>query len=288
VGRWQPAATVVHAYPFSATSAGELALLGLAVGIVGTLIGSGGGFILTPALLIAYPRAKPDLVTAISLVVVFANAAAGSLAYARQRRIDYRSGLQFALAALPGSIAGALIVGVVPRGAFDVIIGALLGGLAIALALGGRRALTEHAAARATPRKLTDSRGVSYAYAVPVRRGIIYSGAVGFVSSFLGIGGGVIHVPLMVTMLGFPTHIATATSHFVLAFMAAAGSITHAIAGTFAGGVGLRRAAALSAGALVGAPLGARLSTRLSGAAIRRVLALGLALIAARVITQAL
>jgi uncharacterized membrane protein YfcA len=74
----------------------------------------------------------------------------------------------------------------------------------------------------------------------------------------------------------------------VLAFMAAAGSITHAIAGTFAGGVGLRRAAALSAGALVGAPLGARLSTRLSGAAIRRVLALGLALIAARVIMQAL
>ena len=42
----------------------------------------------------------------------------------------------------------------------------------------------------------------------------------GFVSSFLGIGGGIIHVPLMVAALGFPVHVATATSDFVLANMA--------------------------------------------------------------------
>jgi uncharacterized membrane protein YfcA len=278
----------VHVYQFTPTIAGELALLGFGVGIIGTLIGAGGGFILTPALLIAYPRDKPDLITAISLVVVFFNAVAGSVAYGRQRRIDYRSGAQFALAALPGSIGGALLVGVMPRGPFDVITGALLGGLALALLVGGRRPLTEHAAASATPRRMTDASGVSYAFAVPVRRGILFSVLVGFVSSFLGLGGGVIHVPLMVTMLGFPTHIATATSHFVLAFMAAGASVTHAIAGTFAHGTGLRRAAALAVGVLVGAPLGARLSTRISGAMIRRVLSIGLALIAARVITQAL
>ena len=278
----------VYVYPFTPAIAGELALLGFAIGIVGTLVGSGGGFILTPALLIAYPRAKPDLLTAISLVVVFFNATAGSLAYRRQRRIDYRSGTQFALAALPGAIGGSLVVGLVPHRPFDVIMGVVLGGLALALLLAGRRPLTGHAAAHGTPRHLVDSSGIEYRFAVPVRRGILLSVLVGFVSSFLGIGGGVIHVPLMVTMLGFPTHIATATSHYVLAFMAAAGSITHAIAGTFANGIGLRRAAALSAGVLVGAPLGARLSRRLSGAAIRRVLAVGLALIAARVIVQAL
>jgi uncharacterized protein len=278
----------VHVYQFTPTIAGELVLLGFAVGIIGTLIGAGGGFILTPALLIAYPLAKPDLITAISLVVVFFNATAGSLAYGRQRRIDYRSGAQFALAALPGSIGGALLVGVVPRGPFDVITGGLLGGLALTLLVGGRRALTAHAAANARPRRMTDASGVSYEYAVPIRRGILFSVLVGFVSSFLGLGGGVIHVPLMVTMLGFPTHIATATSQFVQTFMTAAGSLTHALAGTFAHGLGLRRAAALSVGVLVGAPLGARLSRRLSGAAIRRVLASALALIAVRVIMQAL
>jgi len=123
---------------------------------------------------------------------------------------------------------------------------------------------------------------------VALRRGVIYSSAIGFVSSFLGIGGGVIHVPLMVTQLGFPVHIATATSHFVLTFMAFTGSATHAISGTFAGGIGLRRAAALSVGVIAGAQLGARLSRRLSGELIRRVLGLALLAIAVRVAGQAL
>ena len=113
----------MHAYPFTLVIAVELVLLGFAVGTVGTLVGSGGGFILTPVLLIAYPHAKPDLITAISLVVVFFNALSGSFAYRAQQRTDYRSGLQFAAAALPGSIAGALVVGLVPTAPFDAIMG---------------------------------------------------------------------------------------------------------------------------------------------------------------------
>jgi len=54
---------------------------------------------------------------------------------------------------------------------------------------------------------LTDRAGETYTYTVPLRRGALYSLAVGFLSSFLGIGGGVIHVPLLVRALGFPTHI---------------------------------------------------------------------------------
>ena len=107
---------------------------------------------------------------------------------------------------------------------------------------------------------------------------------VGFVSSFLGIGGGVVHVPLLVGLLGFPTHIATATSHFVLAFMALVATLTHVLSGTFHHAVGLRRAAALSVGVVVGAQLGAKLSQRLSGAVIERLLALGLVALGARLI----
>lgn len=278
----------MHVYPFTLDIAIGLALLGFAVGVVGTLVGAGGGFILTPVLLLAYPRDKPDLITAISLLVVFFNALSGSLAYSRQERIDYRSGLQFAAAALPGSVAGALVVGLVPTHPFDVIMGVILAALALLVLQGGTPSLTPRAMQSATPRSLTDADGVTYDYAVPVKRGILYSTAVGFVSSFLGIGGGVIHVPLMVTQLGFPVHIATATSHFVLTFMAFTGSATHAISGTFAGGVGLRRAAALSVGVIGGAQLGAKLSQRFSGALIRRVLGLGLLAIAIRVATQAL
>jgi uncharacterized membrane protein YfcA len=86
-----------------------------------------------------------------------------------------------------------------------------------------------------------------------VRLGAALSVVVGFVSSFLGIRGGVVHVTLLVTVLGFPTRIATATSHFVLAGMALVATLTHIFTGTFHHAIGLRRAAALSAGVVFGA-----------------------------------
>jgi uncharacterized protein len=277
----------VHVYPFTPTIAMELALLGFGVGTVGTLVGAGGGFILTPVLLIAYPRTKPDLITAISLVVVFFNALSGSFAYRKQKRIDYRSGLQFAAAALPGSVAGALVVGLVPTKPFDVIMGVVLAALAALVLSGGTGGLAPNPGGARTPRSITDAAGRTYDYAVPMSRGIGASVFVGFVSSFLGIGGGVIHVPLMVAALGFPVHIATATSHFVLTFVAASGSVTHVLSGTFANDIGLRRAAALSVGVIGGAQLGAMLSQRISGPLIKRVLGGALLLIAVRVTTQA-
>ncbi len=117
-----------------------------------------------------------------------------------------------------------------------------------------------------------------------MRLGALLSVGVGLLSSFLGIGGGIVHVPLLVTVLGFPTHVATATSHFVLAFMALVATLTHVAAGTFSHGVGLRRAAALSVGVVVGAQVGAQLSRRLSGRLIRRLLSAGLVLLGVRLV----
>jgi hypothetical protein len=256
-------------------------LLGLAVGAFGTIVGSGGGFILTPILLLLYPHERAATLTAISLTAVFFNAASGSAAYAQQRRIDYRSGLAFAAAALPGSVAGALVVGSVPRSLFDVLMAAMLLGLAAWLLIGepsGTRAIR----GTRVPRVLTDRYGSTFRYDVPLYRGIAYSSVVGFVSSFLGIGGGVIHVPLLVRALGFPTHIATATSHFVLAIIAGGGAVTHVFAGSFAHRHGIRRAIALSVGVVAGAQLGARLSLRASGQLVETLLGVALLVLATR------
>ena len=103
-------------------------------------------------------------------------------------------------------------------------------------------------------------------------------------SSFLGIGGGVLHVPLLVTVVGFPTHVASATSHFVLACMALVASLTHVFTGTFHHGIGLRRAAALSIGVIAGAQLGAMLSQRASSRLIQRLLAAALLALGARLV----
>jgi uncharacterized membrane protein YfcA len=261
-----------------------LALLGALVGVFGTLVGAGGGFILTPVLLVLYPTASPTTVTSISLVVVFFNALSGSIAYARQRRIDYRSGVAFAAAALPGSVIGALVVAFAPRRLFDALMAVLLASLSVWLIIGRRVRGDPLRRQPGTPRTITDRQGQTYRYRVSIRRGVVYSVGVGFVSSFLGIGGGVIHVPLLVRALGFPTHVATATSHFVLANMAAIGSVTHILTGGFADGTGLHRAAALSVGVVGGAQLGAWISQRIHGDVIQRLLAVALAALALRLL----
>jgi uncharacterized protein len=270
---------------FTAQTAILLVVIGFAVGAFGTVVGAGGGFILTPILLLLYPHDSAQTLTAISLTAVFFNAASGSAAYARQRRIDYRSGIVFALATVPGAIGGALLVGDVSRQVFDSIMGAVLAALAVWLIAGERWPLPQ-ARRHLERRTLVDRAGEAYEYRVPIRRGAIYSLGVGFLSSFLGIGGGVIHVPLLVRALGFPTHIATATSHFVLAIMAGTGTITHLVLGSFHHH-GLRRTVALSVGVVTGAQLGAHISLRLHGRAIHWLLTVALLALSARLLSGA-
>jgi uncharacterized protein len=273
--------------PFTTETAILLGVLGLGVGAFGTLVGAGGGFILTPVLLLLYPHDSAQTLTAISLAVVFFNAVSGSIAYARQKRIDYHSGLVFGAATIPGAIGGALLVGVTPRNVFDVLMATVLMVLALSLVLGGDRERSSDGGPAGVPRVLTDRGGRTHAYRVRLGRGALASLAVGFFSSFLGIGGGVIHVPVLVRLLGFPTHVATATSHFVLAQMAGAGTITHVVNGSFSHGHGLRRTAALSVGVVVGAQLGALTSLRTDPVLIERLLAVALAGLSIRLVVLA-
>jgi uncharacterized membrane protein YfcA len=83
-------------------------------------------------------------------------------------------------------------------------------------------------------------------------------------------------------LLNFPVHVATATSHFVLAIMALTGTLVHIASGTFEHGV--RRTALLAAGVLLGAQFGARLSNRVGGKWIIRGLAIALVFVGIRLI----
>lgn len=260
-----------------------LPLLGLGVGALGTLVGAGGGFILVPVLLFVYPNDPPAVITTISLAVVFLNALSGSLAYARQGRIDYRSGLLFAAAAVPGAVLGAWAVRFLSRGLFNLVFGVLL--LAIALIVALRPVPHSHERKHRPgewARTLVDRVGYRYRWSYRVEVGTALSVLVGFISSVLGIGGGIIHVPVLVMLLSFPIHIATATSHFVLAITAFAGTLTHVLTGEFA--AAWSRTVLIGVGALAGAQLGAALAPRARPAVITRTLALGLALVGVRLL----
>ena len=105
---------------------------------------------------------------------------------------------------------------------------------------------------------------------------------VGFFSSLLGVGGGFIHVPLMTAVLHFPVHVATATSQFVLGFMALEGSSVHIVSGDIGWDENLAKAGVLAIEAVIGAQGGARVSRHLPPLVITRILAVTLVIVAAR------
>jgi uncharacterized membrane protein YfcA len=129
---------------------------------------------------------------------------------------------------------------------------------------------------------VVEADGTRHVFSYRPAIGILLSVFVGFASSLLGIGGGIIHVPALVYLLNFPAHVATATSHFILVFMALAGTAVHLASGALA--KGLPRALALGAGAVVGAQFGARLSERVQAHWIIRSLGAGLAFVGIRIL----
>jgi hypothetical protein len=261
--------------------------LGFVVGAYGTLIGAGGGFVLVPVLLVMYPHESPEIITCISLAVVFCNALSGSVAYARMGRVDYRSGLLFSAAAVPGAILGALTTAHIPRQTFDAVFGVfMVCGSCYLLYRPGIEDLTPHAKdGRHIVCNLVEANGHRHSYSYNLSKGLLISFGVGFMSSCLGIGGGIIHVPALIGLLSFPVHVATATSHFVLAVTALAGTAVHIATGSFTRGI--YRTISLSIGVLAGAQLGAVLSSRVQGAWIIRSLAVVLGLVGIRILWSA-
>jgi uncharacterized protein len=262
-------------------------LIGLFIGAFGTLIGVAGGFLLVPILLFLYPEDSPSAITSTTLTVAFFNALSGSIAYARQRRIDWRSGLWFSMTAVPGAVLGAYITSLLGRGVFQYVFGAILLAVAGYLLLRPAGRMTGGFLLKwQTARRITDCQQHNHIYAFNLPLGITIAFFVGIIAGMLGIGGGIIHVPALTQVLNFPAHIATATSHFMVAITTLAAVVTHLVSGTFGGDIG--RALVLSAGAVIGAQFGARLSQRVTGKLIVRLLGIGLAIVAVRLLVAPL
>lgn len=260
-----------------------LAFIGLFVGAFGTLIGAAGGFLLVPILLFLYPDETPASITSITLTVAFFNALSGSIAYGRLKRIDYRSALFFALTAIPGAILGAFIVTYLSRSVFQYIFGAIL--LVVSgylLARPGKKLTGGFLLRWPSRRYVTDAQQNAYSYSFNLPLGMTIAFFVGVLSGLLGIGGGIIHVPVLTQILHFPAHVATATSQMMTAVTTSAAIGTHLESGTYATEFG--RVAVLSAGAVIGAQFGARLSQHVPGVLIVRLLAIGLAVVVLRLL----
>lgn len=249
-----------------------LIAIGFSIGALGTLVGVGGGVVLVPILLYLYPESSPVWIGSVSMWMVALNATSGSISYYFKKTIHMRAALVFILASLPGGWLGVEGAHFVDRSLFEKVFGAVMMAFGAYLFFRG-------------PKKkggeITAATRLDMGFYV---KGAAISFAVGLLASFLGIGGGIIHVPLLAYALGFPVHLATGTSHLILACTAWFTSAVHlwngdvSIADPIIWQVGL--AAAL------GAQLGAYLSPRVPGSAILRILAVAVFLVGIRLISR--
>src|SRR5919108_4146101 len=160
-----------------------LTCVGSLTGTYGTLIGAGGGILLVPTLLLLYPHEPPNTIASTSLAVVFVNAVSGSLAYGHMHRIDYRAGLLFGAATVPGAVLGAYATSLLSRQVFDLLFSFLILSLATFI-------LVRPTPKRRPPRvyrrhvthTLVDFKGMSYSYSFSSRLGVLLSLVIGGIS----------------------------------------------------------------------------------------------------------
>ena len=262
--------------------------IGLLAGTYGSLVGAGGGFILVPLLMFLFPNDPLSVMVATSLMVVLFASLSATTGYARLRRIDYKLGLLLACASVPGALLGAYILPNIPRSGFQVFMGALLVLVALFSLAKTLRPTEKAHAATMTGRywTLEDRYGKNYSY--PVRRvlGGFLSFCTGTLSSMMGIGGGIIQVPLFIHTLRIPVQVAVATSQFVVTITVLAGITGHLLAGSF--DMDGWKVAGLTIGVIAGGQLGPLLSNRFSPGQLALLLSLGLVGAGARLMTGAI
>lgn len=269
-----------------------LFFFGLVAGAYGALVGAGGGFVIVPMLLLVF-NLPSNIAAGTSLVAVFFTGASGAISYALQRRIDYHTALRFAVASMPGAVLGAYVSSLVSGPVFTILFGTLLVLLAIFMTVRPREAelaaLEESEAVAPTKRwfvrrQVIDASGKSFHYQYHQPLGIGLSALLGFVTSMLGIGGGIVYVPMMVYLFSVPVYVAVATATLILVLSSAVGSVSHILFGN----VLFLFSVILGAGVVLGAQVGARLSARIQGPWIIRLLSLALIVAGARLVMRGL
>jgi len=253
---WQPPAVL-------------LAALGFGIGCYGTIVGIGGGPLILPLLVFFYGWGNEFLV-ATSLFIVLLNAASGSAGYAAQKRIDYVGGIKFSLAAMPGALISSFTHHLFNLSFFNIIFAVFLILLAVFTissvgkidkTVAQRQKQLKDGVAHGFRRVMfTDRFRVAYDFYANDRLGITMNLLLGFFCGFLGIGGGVFQVPILVFLLNYPMHLATATSHFVTLLTCAVALLPH----VFLGNVRYAEALWMGVGVVLGAQAGARIAVKLN------------------------
>jgi uncharacterized protein len=250
--------------------------LGLAVGLLSGLFGVGGGFLMTPLLIMF--GIPPTVAAASDSKQIVAASASGMYAHYRLGNVDFKMGIYLLIGGIIGGTGGVQIIKILRQmGNADFLINmtyvvmlGLVGGYMFFESLQGLR---KSSAGKPTPSTPRDSAYARMMRSLPFqtrfdKSGIVLSpvvplflgGLMGMLAAIMGVGGGFIMVPVMVYLLRMPMHVVVGTSLFQVLFTCIDVTIMQAYSNRT---VDFVLALLLLIGSTVGAQIGAKLSTRL-------------------------
>lgn len=241
------------------------ALAGVATGVMSGSFGVGGAVISTPA--IRALGCSAAIAVGTTLPSILPGAITGSWKYRAQDLIHWRTVKLTVPAGVIAAVAGARLADVLPGDGHPLMI------LTAVMLLWSSANLIRGAATSGSD---ADTQGSTE----DVHRRSVKAASIGAMagglSGLLGVGGGIVMVPLFRNLLRMQMKSGIATSLVCVGFFALPGTITHAIQG----GVDWRYALLLTVGVIPGAPLGARIALSLQDDHLRRIFGIFLACIA--------
>ena len=250
---------------------------GVAAGAFGSLLGLGGGVLIVPLLTLGFGLPLREAV-GVSLICVIMTSSAAAGVYLERHVANLRLGMTLELFTATGALIGGSVAFLLDERLLAFLFAVLLLYVAVTMARAGTPepeldlsaepsdgdVSSEPAVAAAAPipsdRPPTLLEGLSGpGYSVRnLGRGVVGATGAGVVSALLGIGGGLIKVPLMNLAMGVPLRVATATSNMMIGITAAASALIYAIHG----GLDVYVAGPTAIGVFIGATAGSRLGHR--------------------------
>jgi hypothetical protein len=256
--------------------------IGFGVGWLSGLFGVGGGFLLTPLLiLIGIPS---PVAVASGANQTLGASVSGLIAQWRRGNVDAKMGSVLLVGGVLGSLAGVQLFALLRRigqvdlavSVFYVVVLGTVGGLMVMESVRAilrrrtshKRKLHEHFWIHGLPLKMRFRRSRLYISIIPP---FAVGFGIGVLSAVMGVGGGFMLVPAMIYFLGMPTSVVIGTSLFQVVFVAANVTLLQAVQ---LGTVDILLTMLLLLGGVAGAQFGASMGTRLRGEETRALLGL--------------
>jgi uncharacterized membrane protein YfcA len=269
----------------------SLALISVAAGMLGSLVGLGGGVIIVPVLTLVY-HVDIRLAIGASILSVIATSSGAAVAYVREKLTNLRAGMFLEIATTIGALTGAYITTLISGNGLYILFALVL----IYSALAMSRNRRERAVLSSSNDRLANYFNLHGSYydqnkhqtitykVAGTKVGLALMYIAGMISALLGVGSGALKVPAMDIAMHMPIKASAATSDFMIGVTAAASAGAYFARGQINPVI----AAPIAIGVLIGSVMGSRLLNKVAPRYVKVLFIIVLVIVAAEMLQRGL